>query len=220
MLHVLVFIALLGQIKVIESSCEYGHINAKYQDSCRKKEYLDELFTDLFVDGELKSEVFLEKLVTTCSNYAEYSKCANCTAKHVCYEEQDKLKEILADRWSIFCNDDQPASWLVRILHDGLNYNVSCRSTFMKTLNSCVPPQPPEESSNETSLSGLVDEYRRVGQNVFSCSMAVILKNDIINCDSSWQDILLVSWLEVSSGWGMLFYIDKEEIQTLQNMRC
>jgi hypothetical protein len=58
--------------------------------------------------------------------------------------------------------------------------------------------------------------FCRVGQNVFSCSMAVILKNDIINCDSSWQDILLVSWLEVSSGWGMLFYIDKEEIQTLQ----
>jgi hypothetical protein len=46
------------------------------------------------------------------SNYAEYSKCANCTAKHICPEEQDKLREILAERWSIFCDGDQPASWL------------------------------------------------------------------------------------------------------------
>jgi hypothetical protein len=61
-----VFIALLGQIKVIESSCGYEHINAKYQDSCRKKEYLDDIFTNQFSDGELKSEVFLEKLVSTC----------------------------------------------------------------------------------------------------------------------------------------------------------
>jgi hypothetical protein len=55
-----------------------------------------------------------------------------------------------------------------------------------------------------------------VVQNAFSCSLTGILKNDNINCGSTWQDILLVNWLEVSSGWGMLFFIDKEEIQALQ----
>ncbi|XP_060563540.1 uncharacterized protein LOC132722934 [Ruditapes philippinarum] len=220
MLRFLVFASLLGQFTVTGSSCHYKKILKRYEESCKRKQYLGDIFTDLETGGEIKSGVFLERLTSTCSNYAEYSKCANCTAKHICPEEQDKLREILAERWSIFCDGDQPASWLATILQNGFSYNVTCSNTFLEGFFSCMPQKSPERSSNETSLSGVADMHRHLRQDMFSCSLNGILKNGNGGCGSSWQDILLTNWLMTSLKFYKLFYIGTEEITQLQMMRC
>ncbi|XP_060598885.1 uncharacterized protein LOC132752564 [Ruditapes philippinarum] len=213
-----VFLVLLEQFTVIESSCAYTHIRGKYKGICEKKEYLDDIFTNIDVIDEFNSNVFLEKVVFACSNYDEYFKCVKCSAKHVCAEEQDRFHEVLAERWSVFCDGDQPASWLATILQNEVNYTSSCYFKFMDTLYSCLPKSSPKDDS--PTFSELADLDRNITQDVFSCSLTGILKNGNEDCGSSWRDVLMIKWLDISSRWGLSYYIDKEEITQLQMMRC
>ncbi|XP_045173341.2 uncharacterized protein LOC123534925 [Mercenaria mercenaria] len=227
-IHILVSMILIGSVQFIRSTgnqigCGIVEIGNEYFESCRNELYLEDIFTDFEQgrDGEIRPTAFLEQLYSTCSNYESYMKCANCTAKRVCEDEETKLKELLSERWALFCDGDQPSDWLKIILQNQYSYNMSCDHVFKKSFLACVQRYQTADT-NATSLTDVSEVAREAVSGIFKCVIGELLSHmDYVRqCGSSWQDILLTGWLKISASYGLAFRINENEVEQLKMMRC
>ncbi|XP_053374841.1 uncharacterized protein LOC123534830 [Mercenaria mercenaria] len=225
-IRVLVSLMIIGSVQVMRSTgkqigCDFNKISSEYSKSCRKASYVEDIFRELGRDGEIRPAEFLEQLSTTCSNYESYMKCANCTAKRVCEDEKTKLKELLSERWALFCDGDQPSDWLKTVLQNQYSYNKSCEQVFKNSFYACVGGDP-KANTNATSLTDVSEIYREAFSGIFKCVIGELFSHVdyVIQCGSSWQDILLTGWLEFSASYGVAVQISEDEVEQLKVMRC
>lgn len=215
------------KVNVKPVQCGFEDLYGKFRSRCRMS-YLTKFFDRKWTNDVITGSQLIHRISTMCSKYDAYRKCANCTAKRECPDEREMLFESLMNKWSVFCDKDEVADWLLTILQKGYRYNMSLDEINNRARNQCISLMNDSEYKyNSTamklmSLQEGLDYFKALTSMLFKCSVSEILglSQQTPTSGDFWQDMVLTTWLKFATSTNYVLNINEEHKATLQAIWC
>ncbi|XP_053376132.1 uncharacterized protein LOC123534292 [Mercenaria mercenaria] len=197
------------------TGCLYFDITTMFSDCLRNQtdgNNLDELLQEILNSAEVNEEQFLNKLTSLCSNESvidSYTMCADRSTAD-CPQLAFVVANTVNEDVAVFCENGAPSEWLSTVLQNEYKYTNQCIRYgdgigMIGVARQCLDDADfPYNFSNMTVISAFLAIQRKVSQWV-QCMVnrAPSLPDEdgdgVLECGSTWQDLVLTLALRVSA---------------------
>ncbi|XP_045172559.2 uncharacterized protein LOC123534394 [Mercenaria mercenaria] len=215
-----------------EGGCFYLDVSERYAECVRVNSYrssLNKVMKD-FMETDFTGEVLLSKLESTCRNEQLFNTYSNCTRRAIleCPHLSTVITNAVNEGLAVFCQNNAPSAWLYTVLQDGYLHTQRCTedridNEILDMVIECAPNFRRDWTG--VTVHSAITTLQTMIQQLVRCmidngpSLPDQDGDGVLDCGSSWQDIVLAYSLRLSSLDDLGWKIGEEEINALQAIK-
>ncbi|XP_060574175.1 uncharacterized protein LOC132731894 [Ruditapes philippinarum] len=169
------------------------------------------VMTELTESAVITRESFLAQITSTCSDGKLNEAYTRCTRDviSVCPELRETITDVVREKISFLCENNQPSSWIRGVLNGDYMLNTSCvyspENDVIDNIRNCSQEVNSKLSGsvkklNAPTVAEARDMFKRISSDWFQCTVSPYYGNTILPCGTKKKHVLLTYWIIFSIG--------------------
>ncbi|XP_060563541.1 uncharacterized protein LOC132722936 [Ruditapes philippinarum] len=221
----------------ISAGCSYEHISTKFSDCIWNVTALNsfnEAIEGFFHSDTLVTEDdLLSTLTSKCGDESYMKKYSFCAQRCVenCPQLTYVVTQYIKQDVAVFCENGEPSEWLATVLQSTYRYNKQCidygagDNRVLEIVQQCVDEADFLNHFSDLIVSYAVSTLQSDISNWFRCmldnapSFPDYDGDGILDCGSTWQDVVVMLALRISAFNQLGMTINQEIIAELKDIK-
>ncbi|XP_060574174.1 uncharacterized protein LOC132731893 [Ruditapes philippinarum] len=151
---------------------------------------------------------FLAQITSLCSDEQINEAYTRCTRDivSVCPELTETINDVVREKVSFLCENNQPSSWIRGVLNEDYMLNMTCFQSYenevLKSIHDCFRKTHGMMSEIKKiyaqTLSMAREQYKRALSDLFQCTASPYYGDTTLSCGSKKKEVLLTYWIVFS----------------------